>query len=400
MVMTKGKGNMIVAYVLSSTLPNGGATKAFLTMLHGLIRKGVQPLVVLPDAEGVYATLMSEGIDVVVLSYRPSTYTYHSTILDKFLFLPRMISRLVLNYRAASSLKRVFAEKKVQLVHTNVSIIEVGRKAAKALGIPHIIHFREYGYLDFGFRYFPSCRKFHEGVRKQGDYSICITREIQEHHNLKENKRSRVIYDPVVEELGMMPAAAKENYILYAGRVQYTKGLDILLEAYNAALERYKGEKAFPRLKVAGSFAEKEFVDSIKDYISSKNLSDCIDLLGECNNIRELMSHSRALIVPSRFEGFGLCIPEAMSEGCLCAGYDNAGTKEQFDNGEAMHGEPIGYRFKSREELSDFLLHLASMPDSKFEDMRQRAFNTVKELYSTKRNADEVFAFYKEIVKE
>lgn len=397
--MTKETENIIVAYVLSSTLPNGGATKAFLTMLHGLIRKGVQPLVVLPDGNGVCATLMSEGIDVVVLNYRPSTYTYHSTILEKLLFLPRMVLRFILNYKASLSLKRVFAEKKVQIIHTNVSIIEVGRKAAKALGIPHIIHFREYGNLDFGFRYFPTFNKFHKEIKKQGDYSICITREIQEHHNQKGNARSRVIYDPVIENPGVMPDMDKENYILYAGRVQYTKGLDILLEAYNAALKRYKGEKSFPRLKVAGSFAEQQFVDSIKDYISSNNLSDLIDLLGECSNIKNLMSHSRALIIPSRFEGFGLCMPEAMSEGCLCAGYDNAGTKEQFDNGEAIHGKPIGYRFKSQKELEDFLLLLASNPDSQFEDMRRRAFSTVKELYSTKRNADEVFTFYKEIIK-
>lgn len=397
--MTKDTGNMIVAYVLSSTLINGGATKAFLTMLHGLIRKGVQPLVVLPDRAGVCTTLMSEGIDVVVLDYRPSTYTYHRTIIEKFLFLPRMILRIILNYRAEKSLLRIFAEKKVQIVHTNVSIIEVGRKAAKMLGIPHVIHFREYGYQDFGFRYFPTFDIFHESIRTQGDYSICITREIQEHHKQKENTRSRVIYDPVTEELGMMPIVDKENYILYAGRVQYTKGLDILLEAYNTALRRYKGKKQFPRLKVAGSLAEQQYVDGIKDYITSNNLSEHIDILGECNNIKDLMSRSRALIVPSRFEGFGLCMPEAMSQGCLCAGYDNAGTKEQFDNGEAMHGKPIGYRFKSQKELSDFLLHLASTPDSQFEEMRLRAFDTVKKLYSTKRNADEIFTFYKEIIK-
>lgn len=397
--MTKETGNMNVAYVLSSTLPNGGATKAFLTMLHGLMRKGVQPLVVLPDGNGVCATLMSEGIDVVVLNYRPSTYTYHRTTLDKILFLPRMILRFILNYKAASSLKRVFAEKRIQIAHTNVSIIEVGRKAAKSLGIPHIIHFREYGDLDFGFQYFPTFSKFHKEIKKQGDYSICITREIQEHHSLKENARSRVIYDPVVEELEAMPAVEKDNYILYAGRVQYTKGLDILLEAYNAALRRHQGEKTFPRLKVAGSFAEQQYVDDIKEYITSNNLNEYIDLLGECNNIKELMSRSRALIIPSRFEGFGLCMPEAMSEGCLCAGYDNAGTKEQFDNGEAMHSKPIGYRFKSQDELTDFLLLLASAPDSQFEDMRRRAFATVQDLYSTKRNADEVYTFYKEIIK-
>lgn len=57
------------------------------------------------------------------------------------------------------------------------------------------------------------------------------------------------------------------------------------------------------------------------------------------------MSKAQALIVASRFEGFGFITTEAMWNDCLVIGKNIAGTKEQFDNGVAETGHEIGLRF-------------------------------------------------------
>ena len=95
---------MRIAYILSATIPNGGATKAFVSLLQGLTKKGVEPFIVCPDEDGIYNEFVAMGIPTLALTYRPATYPYLRTIKDKLFFLPRTIARLLVNIKAARSL--------------------------------------------------------------------------------------------------------------------------------------------------------------------------------------------------------------------------------------------------------------------------------------------------------
>jgi hypothetical protein len=44
---------MRVLYVLNATIPNGGATKAFLSLLNQCRLYGIQPFIVMPDKDGI-----------------------------------------------------------------------------------------------------------------------------------------------------------------------------------------------------------------------------------------------------------------------------------------------------------------------------------------------------------
>lgn len=385
-----------VAYVLCATRANGGATKAFMSMLHGVMAKGIEPTVILPDKNGIYETLRAEGIYTEALSFRPNTYPNRKTLKDKLLFLPRMAARQHLNHKAAHRIAHILRKRNVQLVHTNVSITNVGHMASRMVRIPHVYHFREYADKDFGFAYCPSWKGFHDNLNTPKDYFICITRGIQQHHGLNDNAHARVIYDGVMEKRIEPTDNKRDNVFLYAGRIEPTKGLSDLLEAYLVAYRTTGGN--VPPLHVAGAFSDKVFTEKMKAYTHENGIDDKIVFLGDCDNIYERMSRCKALFVPSRFEGFGLCMAEAMFQSTLVVGRNTAGTKEQLENGVEVSGHQIGIGYDTIDQLADIIKTLSTdSSQTAFDDMRHRAFKVVNSLYTIERHAEQVYEFYQTI---
>ena len=376
-------------------MPNGGATKAIMSLLENLMPRGVEPIVVVPDRDGICSTLKAKGIETYVLCYKHNTYPDLRSAKDAILFVPRVLGRLWLNWKATSQLIRLLRERKVELVHTNVSVIDIGRRAAHRLGLPHVYHFREYADL-VGFRYMPSKKLFYSSITTEKDYSICITRGIQDYHH-QMGPHARVIYDGVKDKVASMPDVQKENYFLYAGRIEPNKGLADLLEAYNEALQ---SAPSLPMLKVAGASADEVYMRQVTSFVESHHLEQRVEFLGECDNIDGLMQRAVALIVPSRFEGFGFCMAEAMFNGCIVVGYNDTGTKEQFENGEQLTGAPIGYPYNNRAELRDRLVELSSARQTELNPVRERAFHVVNELYTTEKSARQVYEFYQHILTQ
>ena len=121
-----------------------------------------------------------------------------------------------------------------------------------------------------------------------------------------------------------------------------------------------------------------------------------IDFLGNRDDIYELMRGAEALVVPSRFEGFGFTTAEAMYNRCLVIGKDTAGTKEQFDNGLKMTGSEIGIRFNNVRELTDSLF-MVQHADGSFEDMKDKAYKVVTRMYTVERYAEQIEKYYETV---
>ena len=388
---------MRVLYVLNATIPNGGATKAFLSLLNQCRLYGIQPFIVMPDKDGIYRELQQQGLSVYVLPYRNCTYSYTRTLKERLLFLPRMIAKIAVNHIAAGKLATFIRENKIDVVHTNSSVVNIGFRAAQKTDIPHIYHIREYGDLDFGMHYFPTKEVLLNQLKGKDCYTICITKDIRRYYQLADSSHSRVIYDGVFSQLAEMPVATDKDYFLYAGRIQLGKGLDLLLTAYRL----YTQTAVSPlKLLVAGSYDETPYVHQQIDFIKENQLSAQVTILGEVDNILSLMQHARAIIIPSRNEGFGFCMPEAMQQGCLVIAHNTSGTKEQLDNALQMTGQEIALRYDSIEELTQLLADVAERPVSYYSTMTECAFKVVNQLYTRETHAQKVFQFYNDILHD
>lgn len=387
---------MNIAYILNSTAANGGATKAVLNMLDGLMPKGIVPFVVVPDRDGVFHELQRRHIKTLVATYRPSAYPASHTFKQRLLFIPKLAARVISNHRATKVLTNWLRENHIDLVHSNTGIVRIGFDAAQETGIPHIYHIREYRDKDFNISYFPSSGSFYQQLEKPDSYSICITKDIQHYHRQDHKPTSRIIYDGVFPALPSMPLASAKDYFLFAGRLQQAKGADQLLKAY----KMYCDQTKFPLpLKIAGSYSNDHYCQSLLTFIRDNNLTGKVELLGDRNDITDLMREARALIVASPFEGFGFCMPEAQQQGCLVIARNTSGTKEQLDNALQMTGQEIALRYTTTEELAAWLTKVADVPAGHYRPYTETAFQVVNQLYTKENNVRQVLSFYHDILK-
>ena len=112
------------------------------------------------------------------------------------------------------------------------------------------------------------------------------------------------------------------------------------------------------------------------------------------------MQQAQAIIVPSRSEGFGRCLAEAMFNGCLSICHNTAGLKEQLENGIELTNEEIGLSYDTPQQLTRLLEEISETPSDKYEHMINLAFFTVNKLYTREKNAEAIYEFYKYILND
>ena len=386
---------MKIIYILPNTVSQGGSNKSFLTMLQGLIQQGIEPLVIVPDKKGIYTLLREQNIPCVSLSYRNSVYPWSRTLKDKLLFIPRLCGRILVNSLATFQLLHTAKQFQPDIIHTNVSVTNIGFYVAQLLRLPHIWHIREYGGVDWQqFYYYPSKRLHFTRYKRSNSYTICITKDLQRHNKCNGWKNSTVIYNGIQSADSIAYENSKLPYLLYVGRLEAQKGILSLIEAY---AEYCKNIQNPLPLHVAG-YGLPEFTKTIHQQINQYQLADKIILLGARDNVAALYQKATALIVPSLFEGFGRITAEAMFNGCLVIGYDATGTKEQFDNGKELTGEEIALRYTTQQQLVQHLTRVTQNPTDNYKDMIFRAQKVVSHLYSTEQYSQQILDYYHHIL--
>lgn len=112
-------------------------------------------------------------------------------------------------------------------------------------------------------------------------------------------------------------------------RLRQEKGIDILLEAFTLLIR--SGEKA--HLLLVGSGPDEK---KLKDIVQADELNSSVTFYGEAEWERamQLMSLLDIVVIPSRFEGFGLTAAEAMAAGKPVVASDTSGLKEVVINDE------------------------------------------------------------------
>ena len=391
---------MRIIYILSSTTPYGGASKSFLNLLEIMIQKGIIPLVIVPDNKGLCAQLDKLGVAYRTLFYRFCVYPPTRTFKDWALFLPRLIGRIYANIRGTSQLCSLIKVFQPDLIHSNVSVIDIGYKAAKRMHIPHIWHIREYGDKDFNLHFYPSRQDHLRALKEPLSYSICITIDIAKYNHVYKFSQSRVIYNgivPISNAKEIITQNERENMFLFVGHIEPAKGvLEMILAFSESCIKMHTPHK----LLLAGEITNRNYYNYILSRIRQVHADKYIEFLGQVNNVSEYIQKSKAVIVPSKSEGFGRVMPEAMYLDTLVIAHNTAGSKEQLDNGVRLTGAEIGIRYDNIDELTKYIVLVANNSQDTYAEMRLRAKQTVKQLYSNEHYANLVYEFYNDIVKK
>lgn len=385
---------MKVLFVKSSTTLFAGSSKSFMNMLDGLMKLGVLPLVVFPAADGMCELYRNKGIPTAVLNYRMAVYPPLRCVKDYVMFFPRLFGRIWLNYIASHKLLNIVRRFRPDIIHTNVSVIDIGYRVAMQLKIPHIYHVREYGDKDFSLFHYPMCSCFLKKLKKHS-FAICITKDIQRHYNLGADN-SCVIYNGICPESQIHFNPQKKNYFLFAGRLESAKGIADLLVAF-ADFYKLRPNSEI-QLKIAGDTKNVHYYNFLLNEVKRLHIETNVDFLGMRKDVNNLMADAYLMIVPSLSEGFGRITAEAMQNGALVVGRNTAGTKEQFDNGLEMTGEEIALRYSNHQELVRAMCEVVDNGIEHYFSMIERSQQVVKALYTNERHAQQVYDFYKVIL--
>lgn len=368
-----------------------GDNIALINMMPFLIKKGVEPFFVLPH-QNQY-DLQNKLRD---LGYKYKSYDliYPSIWKGCLRFLKSQIKYFLLKSRDYKLMLNDIKDFNPDIIHTNTSGCTIGYYVSKELEINHLWHIREYMDLDTGFHHFPTKYSFQRRIQSKKNYSICITEDIYKH--FKNPLKSRIIYDGVFKTK-VIPKInnSDSNYFLFVGRLVPQKGIETVIKVF---LQYSKKNYLKTKLKIAGA-GDFNYTEKLKQLANVNSKESLIEFLGYRRDVYELMSNARALIVASRCEAFGFITAEAMFCGCPVIGHNTGGTKVQFDNGLKLKGKEIGFRYQTEKELEKCMNYVTNNRKDLY-PMLVDAQNTVVQLYSIENNANIVFQYYQDMVKQ
>lgn len=365
-----------------------GAGLALLNIIKGMLKLGIEPIVVLPNNGPLVNIFHEMGIKVYFVMHYNAIFPRKKFISDYILYPYRLLRTLFFNKIAENRFKKVVLIEHPDIIHSNSGVIRFGSKIANELNIPHVWHVREFISKKFFGEALGGEKKVRELYGLENNHCIAITKAVFQHFTLN-SKKDCVIYDGVFpEDKVTLNVHEKKKYLLFVGALQKGKGIYDALSAFD---------------NVANQIPEYELWIAGKDYVnidhemSIRKNAGQIKYLGFRTDIYELMANATALLVPSYYEGFGFITVEAMLNKTLVVGRDTAGTKEQFDNGLRITGKEIGIRFNSIHELSDIILKVCKQSQSEFKDIIDRAFKVVIDNYTIEKNVQQIYNIYERL---
>ena len=366
-----------------------GAGFALLNIIKGIREFGITPILILPQKGILSKEFENLNIKCYYCPCCNTIYPSRKGLINLLKYPLRIIRMIVLNSYTLHKINKIIRIENPDIIHSNTGVIRVGAVAAKRNKIPHVWHIREYQTLDFGWEPIGGIEYQKKIYRDNNNHCIAITKNIFDFFELN-SKKDKVIYDGVFSDKIKISQCQSNNYFLFVGCLKEGKGVVDAVNAFNHIINKLPENI---ELWLVG-----------KDEIGICNIiNECSDpnrikYLGFRNDIYQLMSRAIALIVPSKFEGFGFITTEAMLNKCLVIGRNTGGTKEQFDNGFNMLKNEIGLRFETLEQLSQHMIEVVSNPNS-FCEMKERAYAVVREMYTIENNTKKILNYYKAIIE-
>lgn len=283
---------------LITELDPGGAERVVYELATGLDPKRfLQVVVSLKPADGQIAEeLAGSGVRVLSVGMR--------TKLDFF---------------ALWRLERILKEEAVQMLHTHLFHADIlGRLAAAKAGVRAVI---STAHVVEG-RFRPWRHWVERATSHLVDAEVCVSEAVRRYmleHGCMPVEKLRVIWNGVdpARFAGPFDRASirrslgirgDEPLLLSVGRLRRQKGHDIALRAFAII----SGRMPSARLLVAGDGPERKRLERL---VRRLGLEGRACFIGQRRDVPELLAAADCVLMPSRYEGFGLAVAEAMAAG-------------------------------------------------------------------------------------
>lgn len=209
-------------------------------------------------------------------------------------------------------------------------------------------------------------------------------------------KKGSVILNGVGKEW-FLPLAEFDNsncsgeYVLFAGRLNHVKGVDVLLKAWT----RVRSQSPRTKLLLAGEGPDQRLLESLAKDL---NISDSVCFLGRKSHedLRELYAKARIVVLPSRREGLPFSLLEAAATGAICVGTRTAGIPEIIQDGVT------GYLVDqdSPEDLSAALVRTLDLTPTTRMQMKRAAQDLARTRFSEDKMVENYLTLFQKLRRD
>lgn len=119
----------------------------------------------------------------------------------------------------------------------------------------------------------------------------------------------------------------KKNILLAVGRIDgwYVKGFDVLIRAWSKVSNKYPDWS----LHIVGHSPDNS-IDKLKRIAEESNVSSQVEFLPYRKDVIQVYKEASVFCLSSRYDGFGMALIEAMSQGCACIACDYKGRQKEI----------------------------------------------------------------------
>jgi len=225
---------------------------------------------------------------------------------------------------------------------------------------------------------------------------IGVSKKVQE-YLIEENKvplqKVKLIYNPYdkdkYKKYSHKNTDKSATNIISVGRLVEEKNHSMLINAFAKVHEKYPETT----LTIVGDGVLKE---SLQNQISSLEMQDKVLLLGFREDIPALLQNSDVFILPSKSEGLGIALIEAMSMGMLVIGTDVGGIPEVIGTNKSMGwlvpNDNVG-------SMSRAIENAITLPTTEKNMIIDNAKKYVEEKFSPYRYMDSIYKLYTDLLQ-
>ena len=173
-------------------------------------------------------------------------------------------------------------------------------------------------------------------IARQAESITCVSNDIANRLRKKSSFRMNieVVHNGIDHsfwkfEDGNIYSNRKNKYAVSVGSLRCAKGHDVLLKAFEVMLE----ENPSATLELVGDGPKRAEYESA---IVNTNLEENVKITGWCSQeeVKAKLSEASVFVFPSRHEGFGIALVEAMAMGCPVVATEVGGIPEVLGDAE------------------------------------------------------------------
>lgn len=345
---------MKILHILSSDDELGSA-KSFLELVEREIKySDIEPVVITPADNKIARYCEKRDISHYVCQYEQWQVPKHDKLLlFVFKYCYHFFCYKIRNKGAIQKLIDIIKKEKINVIHTNTLVLDVGAELSKITGIPHVWHIREFGKQDFNF--FPYRRNSITYMNKHADHFICVSEALKKSwvsRGLSENKTVTISHGVDANRYSIHKKERDDDKIkmVMCGSFSRGKGQLLLVEAVN---KLSADKKKVISVDFYGATSG-NYYESIAGKVKEYHLEDTIIFKGYSATLNKDLADYDIGVMCSAAEAMGRVTIEYMLSG-LCVIASNSGS-----NIEIVGDNDCGVLFEAgnADDLKDKIMML------------------------------------------